>query len=117
MDRNDLLIATRTTFLSEFNQRIALVLELVVAQLFSKADRASSMVEQRQFLEARQFVMTHGAVLEQQLVKTIEQLVHRSFQTAYSNFRPSFFDGIGAAGLSLVESASFEEELHIDQIT
>jgi hypothetical protein len=117
MDRNDLLIATRTTFLSEFNRRIALVLESVVSQLFSKADRASSMVEQRQLLEARQFVMSHGAVLEQHLVKTIEQLVHRNFQTAYSNFRPSFFDGIGAAGLSLVESASFEEELHIDQIT
>ena len=117
MDRNDLLIATRTTFLSEFNLRIALVLESVVSQLFSKADRASSMVEQRQFLEARQFVMSHGAILEQHLVKNIEQLLHRSFQTAYSNFRPSFFAGIGAAGLSLVESASFEEELHIDQIT
>jgi len=117
MDRNDLLIATRSVFLSEFNHRIAPVLEHALAQLFSKADRASSMVEQRQFLEARQFVMSHSAVLEQHLVKTIEQLVHRSFQTAYSNFRPSFFDGIGAAGLSLVESASFEEELHIDQIT
>ncbi len=117
MDRNDLLIATRSTFLAEFNQRVSVALEQVVSQLFSKADRASSMVEQRQLLEARQFVMTHGAVLEQHLVKTIEQLVHRSFQTAYSNFRPSFFDGIGAAGLSLVESASFEEELHIDQIT
>ncbi|WP_169734419.1 DUF1631 family protein [Deefgea rivuli] len=117
MDRNDLLIATRSAFLAAFNQRIALVLEQAIAQLFVKADRAASMVEQRILLESRQFIMSHTAVLEQQLVRTLEQLVHRSFQTAYSNFRPSFFDGIGSAGLTLVESASFEEELHIDQIT
>lgn len=117
MDRNDLLIATRSVFISEFNQRIVLVLEQAEAQLFSKADRAGSMVEQRQFLEARQFVMSNSKVLVQHIVKALEQLLHRSFQTAYSNFRPSFFDGLGSAGLSLVESASFEEELHIDQMT
>ncbi len=117
MDRNDLLIATRSTFLAAFSRRITVVLEHAIGQLFIKADYAGSMVEQRILLESRQFIMANTALIEQHLVRTLEQLVHRSFQTAYSNFRPSFFDGIGAAGLSLVESASFEEELHIDQIT
>ncbi|WP_288841519.1 DUF1631 family protein [uncultured Deefgea sp.] len=116
MDRNDLLIATRSVFLAQFNQRVPMVLAHSIGQLFNQADRASSMLEQRRLLAARQLIMSHDQKLEQQLSRQIEQLLHRSFQTAYSHFRPSFTEGLNAT-LSLVESASFEEELHIDQIT
>ncbi|WP_297573880.1 DUF1631 family protein [uncultured Deefgea sp.] len=116
MDRNDLLIATRSVFLAQFNQRVPMVLAHSIGQLFNQADRASSMLEQRRLLAARQLIMSHDQLLEQQLSRQVEQLLHRSFQTAYSHFRPSFTEGLNAT-LSLVESASFEEELHIDQIT
>ncbi len=116
MDRNDLLIATRSVFLAEFNQRMPMVLAHSTGQLFNQADRATSMLEQRRLLAARQLIMNHDQKLEQQLSRQVEQLLHRSFQTAYNHFRPSFTEGLNAT-LSLVESASFEEELHIDQIT
>ncbi|MBM5575482.1 DUF1631 family protein [Deefgea sp. CFH1-16] len=80
MDRNDLLIATRSVFLAEFNQRMPMVLAHSIGQLFNQADRATSMLEQRRLLAARQLIMNHDQKLEQQLSRQVEQLLHRSFQ-------------------------------------
>ncbi len=119
MDRNDLLAATREHFIRAFTESLQPVIDRSVTVLFNKADQARSSADERRFLDARTVLTTRNAQLKALAVRNLEQLLNRGFQTAYSAFRQQ---GAGAtkmkaSTLSLVDVSSFEDELHIDNIT
>ncbi|UXY15084.1 DUF1631 domain-containing protein [Chitiniphilus purpureus] len=115
MDRNDLLAQARTMFLQRFAELLAELIPLSEARLFKKAEFAGSMKESSQLFEARSVMLRHYETLRLDLVEQMEQLLNRSFQTAYSSFRPSFSsDG---KALTLVNLAAIEDELRLDAIT
>ncbi|WP_158380766.1 DUF1631 family protein [Chitinilyticum litopenaei] len=117
MDRNDLLNITRTTFLRVFNQAIDGLIARAADTLFGMADRAGSIVEQRDLLDIRVIVMSRQQEIQDNLVSAMERLLNRSYQTAYSTFRPSFSEAFNSQSLSLVDVSAFDGELRIDEIT
>ncbi|WP_034619400.1 DUF1631 family protein [Chitinibacter tainanensis] len=117
MDRNELLTATRAAFLRAYGLLLPDMLTQTADALFIKADRATSLSEQRKMLDARAAVMTREAGWKIELADGLEQLLNRSFQTAYSTFRPSFSASFASASLSLVDAGEFDGELKIDELT
>jgi Protein of unknown function (DUF1631) len=119
MDRNDLLAATREHFLRSFTESLQPVIDRSVTVLFNKADQARSSADERRFLDARTVLTTRNAQLKALAVRNLEQLLNRGFQTAYSAFRQQGAGAtkVKASTLSLVDVSSFEDELHIDNIT
>lgn len=117
MDRKDLLASTRTEFLRAFQHAIDDLIPRSVEHLFDKADHSHSSINQGRFLDARGVLVARGASLMQPLISGMEQLLNRSFQTAYNTFRPSFSTAQQGHGLSLLDSSAFEDELRIDILT
>ena len=117
MDRKDLLASTRVEFLRAFQNAIDDLIPRSVEHLFDKADHSHSSINQRRFLDARGVLVARGASLTQPLISGMEQLLNRSFQTAYNTFRPSFLTAQQGHGLSLLDSSAFEDELRIDILT
>ncbi len=117
MDRKDLLASTRTEFLRAFQDAIGDLIPRSVEHLFIKADNSHSSVNEGRFLDARGVLVTRGASLTQPLINGMEQLLNRSFQTAYNTFRPSFSTAQQGNTLSLLDSSAFEDELRIDILT
>lgn len=118
MDRNDLLTATRIEFLRAFAKSFSELLPQSIDRLFTRADQARSSREQRSLLDARAVLQTRGEEVLRVANQSMEQLLNRSFRTAYSTFRPQFqATSGGLASLSLVDTSSFEGELKVDDIT
>ncbi|WP_157670092.1 DUF1631 family protein [Chitinibacter sp. GC72] len=117
MDRNDLLTATRGAFLRAFNAVLPNLVSHSADTLFLRADRAANLSEQRQMLDARAALMTREQGWLQELADGMDRLLNRSYQTAYSTFRPSFSESFSADSLSLVDASEFDGELKIDELT
>lgn len=117
MDRNDLLAAARALFLQSFTVPLDDVIERGELHMFRKADAAQDSQEQVRFLDSRSILLNKREALKRQLVVAIEHLLNRSFQTAYSTFRPSFGAAFNTESLSLIDTSAFEDELHIDEMT
>ncbi|MBE9610263.1 DUF1631 family protein [Chitinilyticum piscinae] len=117
MDRNELLTATRTTFLRAFNAATAGLTNKAAENLFNRASLASNLVEQRELLDIRAALMANEAAVREAIASSMERLLNRSYQTAYSTFRPSFSEAFTQQTLSLVDVSVFDGELHIDDIT
>jgi Protein of unknown function (DUF1631) len=117
MDRNDLLAATRDSFLRGFADSLPQVIERSIPALFNKADQARSSAEERRFFAARQTLVSRGGELRALMVKQLQQLVTRSFQTAYNTFQQSGLKGAKASTLSLLDQSAFEDDLRIDNLT
>jgi hypothetical protein len=117
MDRNDLLAATRDSFLRGFADSLPQVIERSIPALFNKADQARSSAEERRFFAARQTLVTRGDELRALMVKQLQQLVTRSFQTAYNTFQQSGLKAAKASTLSLLDQSAFEDDLRIDNLT
>ncbi|MFC6521902.1 DUF1631 family protein [Undibacterium arcticum] len=108
---------TRAEFLRGFLAVVDIMLPRSALQLFAKADASFSSAAQRQFLDARGIVLNRGAELTREMAQALEHLLNRSFQTAFSTFRPSFSAAYRGNSLALLDSAAFEDELRIDGIT
>jgi hypothetical protein len=117
MDRKVLLTSTRTEFLRAFQDAIDDLIPRSVEHLFAKADHSHSSINSGRFLDARGVLIARGASLKQPLMSSMEQLLNRSFQTAYNTFRPSFSATNSGNTLSLLDSSAFEDELWIDILT
>ncbi|MEO8407325.1 MAG: DUF1631 family protein [Oxalobacteraceae bacterium] len=117
MDRNDLLNTTRAEFLRLFSQAMSDLVQRSMDQFFNKADNFYSSNDQGLFLDARSVLSNRNAELRQKMIRNMEQLINRSFQTAYSNFRPSFSSVYNSDQFTLVDSAVMEDELRIDAMT
>lgn len=109
--------ATRAEFLRAYGASLDDVLQRADGHIFDKARDASSLLEQSLLLDARAVLLNQHIALKRQLLSGMEQLLNRSFQTAYSTFRPSYYHSLDASSLSLVDVATFEDELQIDLMT
>lgn len=117
MDRNDLLTAARAVFLNGFTAYLDECMRTGEAVLFQRAAAALSIAEQSALRDARAVLLNQPIALKRQLSMVMEHLLNRSFQTAYSTFRPSFGGGAKLDSLSLVDTAVLEDALHIDQLS
>jgi hypothetical protein len=117
MNRNDLLTSTRNIFLRAFLDAMRDSLSRSIVDLFKRADFSNSPAEQRLLLDARGLLQDKHDELLVTLHKFMEQLLNRSFQTTYSTFRPSFSTAEQTNSLSLVDAATYEEELRINDMT
>lgn len=115
MDSNTLLATTRTEFLRTFVDAVNTSIPYSVEALYKKADQSHSSIEQGWMLTARSVLRVRQEHLVQQMRKEMENLLNRSFQTTYNNFRPTV--AFQSDTLSLVESSAMEDELRINQIT
>lgn len=118
MDRNALLATTRAEFLRCFLTAFDECLPRSRHGLYSAADASFIAGEQHRLMAGFKLLSERHADLRQQLLRAMDQLLNRSFQTTYSTFRPSFSSNyVGDAGLSLVDANQFEDQLHIDEMT
>ena len=117
MDRNTLLNSSRSKFLSAFNALIDGVVHRSIDKLYDKADKSTSSQIQRQLLDARTVLTRHEKILVQHIIKQLDGLLKRSYQTAYDTFRPSFFKAGKTSQLALMDINAFEDDLRADVIT
>ena len=117
IDRNDLLASTRAIFVRAFVDGLESVIKQSAENLFAKAERASTSQGQKRMIEARGVLEKKSFDLKAQAKKAIEKLLHRSFQTTYSNYRPSFSNSIIDGPISLIDTSAFEDELRFNSIT
>lgn len=118
MDRNALLATTRAEFLRSFLTAFDECLPRSRNALFIAADASFAAVEQHRLMASFKLLTERHADLRQQLMRAMDQLLNRSFQTTYSAFRPSFSANfVGDTGLSLVDANQYEDQLYIDEVT
>ncbi|NLR73739.1 DUF1631 family protein [Leeia aquatica] len=118
MDRNDLLAATRTEFVRGYTAILDELLNESMARLFERAEHAGSMQQQGLYFDARTVLMTRSVQIRQQLSAALQPLLNRSFQTAYSTFRPSFAEQVSKkTTLSLVSTDVIDDEMWVDGVT
>ncbi|HEY8026426.1 MAG TPA: DUF1631 family protein [Burkholderiaceae bacterium] len=117
VDRNDLLASTRAVFVRAFVDGLEICIKLSAENLFAKADRGVSFQVQRRLLDARGVLQKKSFDVKAQMKKAMEKLLHRSFQTTYSNYRPSFSNSLLDGPISLIDTSAFEDELRFNSIT
>ncbi|MBV8636092.1 MAG: DUF1631 family protein, partial [Burkholderiaceae bacterium] len=117
IDRNELLASTRAIFVRTFGEGLDAVVKQSAEALFTKADRSPTAQAQRRLLEARGVLEKKSFDVKAQMKKSLEKLLHRSFQTTYSNYRPSFANSLLDGPISLIDTSAFEDELHFNTIT
>jgi len=117
IDRNDLLASTRAIFVRTFVDGLESVIKQSAENLFAKGERASTSQGQKRMLEARGVLEKKSFDLKAQTKKAMEKLLHRSFQTTYSNYRPSFSNSMLDGPISLIDTSAFEDELRFNSIT
>ena len=117
IDRNELLATTRAVFVKTFAEGLESSINQGVERLFEKADRCKTASDQRRYLDARGILQKQNSQLQTQLKKSMEKMLHRSFQTTYSNYRPSFPNSLLDGQVSLIDTSVFEDELRFNSIT
>jgi hypothetical protein len=117
MDPKKLLAAARTEFLLAVSEATQKTVPRCLEDLFKKADASYSSAEQGRLLNARSILQEQTNSLKQQMSKTMEVLLTRSFQTTYNTYRPNAALSLDATNLTLVDATAFEDELRIDDVT
>lgn len=117
MDHTDLLAATRAEFMTRFSVALDEVVRSSALRIFDKAGNVQSQQQERRYLDCRTILLNQDVALKRQTLGAMEQLLNRGFQTAYSAFRPSFRGSMSLDSLSLVDTSTLEDELHVDELT
>lgn len=116
-DPKELLIAAKIEFLRAYLDAFDQFLPKSIENSFKKADNSRSSLEQTHYFTVHGVLRERHAELRQRLHDSMDKLLNRSLQTAYSTFRPAF-SGSGHEGvLSLVEPSVFEGELKLIAFT
>ncbi len=117
MNRNDLLAATRDQFLRDFSQCVPKIITSCVDSLYAKAEKAQSSAAERRYFDVRTALTRDKGALQPAITKSLEKLLHRSFQTAYNNLQTSSLKGGKASSLSLVDTSAVDFDMRLDGIT
>jgi hypothetical protein len=117
IDHNDLLVSTRAIFVRTFVDGLDPVFKKSAESLFIKADHSKSSQAQRSLLDAAGLLKKKGWDIKAQMKKAIEKLLHRSFQTTYSNYRPSFAHSVLDGPITLIETSVIEDDMRFNSIT
>jgi Protein of unknown function (DUF1631) len=117
MNRNDLLAATRDQFLKDFSKHAPMLVEAGANSLYAKAESAKDGGDERRFLYIRQQLTSYQKEVESAITKSMEKLLHRSFQTAYNNMQQSGIKGIKRDAFSLIDTTAVDADLRLDRMT
>lgn len=117
IDHNELLVSTRAIFVRTFIDGLEPVFKQSAEHLFNKAERSNSSQAQRSLLDAAGMLKKKAWDIKAQIKKAIEKLLHRSFQTTYSNYRPSFANSILDGPITLIETSVIEDDMRFNSIT
>ena len=113
---NDVLSNARAEFTHAFQDAIQDLVPAAIEALFLKAEAATSH-EQKLIFHARALIQDKREQFMQQLMLNMAQLLDRSLETAYSNFRPSSVLNQDVESLALLDPSVFENSLRFDEIT
>ncbi|MFZ6771551.1 DUF1631 family protein [Undibacterium sp. SXout7W] len=113
---NDVLSNARAEFTHAFQNAIQDLVPAAIEALFVKAEAATSH-EQKLIFHARALIQDKREQLMQQLMLNMAQLLDRSLETAYSNFRPSSVLNQDVESLALLDPSVFENSLRFNEIT
>jgi hypothetical protein len=114
---NELLVAARLAFLRAYLDAFDQFLPQTIENAFQRADGSRSSLEQSQYLAVYGVLRERHVELRQRLHDSMDKLLNRSLQTAYSTFRPAFAGSGQEGALSLVEISVFEGELQLVAFT
>ncbi|MHB1656209.1 MAG: DUF1631 family protein [Burkholderiales bacterium] len=113
--RDEVLVAAKDVFLRSYLGEFDRFLPKMMEVSFKKSERAD-LSQQSHYRTLRRLLHERSVELRQNLNSSMDKLLQRSLQTAYSAFRPSFTLP-GPASLSLIEPAAFEGELRLAAFT
>ena len=116
-DPKELLIAAKMEFLHAYLSAFDQFLPLSIENAFKKADNSQSSLEQSHYFIVHAVLRDRHTELRQCLNNSMDKLLNRSLQTAYSTFRPTFPQPGQESVLSLVETSVFEGELQLVKYT
>lgn len=112
------LSSARREFFNAFQNAAATLVPRTVEALFSKVNSENSPIEQADIVRAQLLLQEHRHEIELQLTKHMQQLLDRSMETTYQNFRPNLSAlSISADNLSLLDSSAFESSLRFNDVT
>ncbi len=113
--RDEVLVAAKDVFLRSYLGEFERFLPKMIEVSFKKSERAD-LSQQSHYHTLRRLLHERSGELRQNLNNSMDKLLQRSLQTAYSAFRPSFAMP-GPVSLSLIEPAAFEGELRLAAFT
>jgi hypothetical protein len=114
----EILSGARREFFNAFQNAAATLVPRTVEALFSKVNSENSPIEQADIVRAQLLLQEHRHEIELQLTKNMQQLLDRSMETTYQNFRPNLSAlSISADNLSLLDSSAFESSLRFNEVT
>jgi hypothetical protein len=117
IDHNELLVSTRAIFVRTFIDGLEPVFKQSAERLFAKAEQSHSSQAQRHLIDAAGMLKKKAWDIKAQIKKAIEKLLHRSFQTTYSNYRPSFANSVLDGPITLIETSVIEDDMRFNSIT
>lgn len=115
MDQSALLTNARAEFMRSFVEAMQRTIPRCIEGFFVKADDSFSSLEQGRFLDARTVLVERGVELIEQMNKSMDHLLARSFQTTYSTYRPTA--NFNTENLTLIDPTAFEGGLRQESIT
>ncbi|MBR7790962.1 DUF1631 family protein [Undibacterium sp. FT147W] len=114
----EILSSARREFFNAFQNAATTLVPRTVEALFSKVNSENSPIEQADVVRAQLLLQEHRHEIELQLTKNMQQLLDRSMETTYQNFRPNLSAlSISADNLSLLDSSAFESSLRFNEVT
>lgn len=116
-DPKELLIAAKIKFLQAYLSAFDQFLPFCIKNAFKKADNSRSSFEQSHYFTVHAVLRERHVELRQRLNDSMDKLLNRSMQTAYSTFRPAFSQPGQENALSLVETSVYEGELRLVKYT
>ncbi|MFZ6861808.1 DUF1631 family protein [Undibacterium sp. Ji67W] len=118
MQPKELLIRARSEFFNTFLNATHHIVGSAIEAMFVKANSCNSPIEQAEIFRARTALQEHRDLLLQQLSLNMDQLLTRSIETTYENFRPSSSAlSLSLDNISLLDSSTFENSLRFNNIT
>jgi len=118
MQPKELLIRARSEFFTTFQNATQHIVAPAIEAMFAKANACSSAIEQTEIFRARAALQEHRELLLQQLSLNMDQLLTRSIETTYQNFRPSSSTlSLSLDNIGLLDSSAFENSLRFNNIT
>jgi hypothetical protein len=117
INRNELLVAARAEFLRAYLEAFDQFLPQSIEDAFKKADTSRTSIDQSRYLTVRGILRGGSAELREQLHHSMDKLLNRSLQTTYNPERPALAAFANTAGLSLVDTSTYEDELQLVAFT
>lgn len=115
--RDEVLVAAKDVFLRSYLDEFDRFLPKMMEAAFKKSESCTSLSQQSHYRTLRRLLHDRSIELRQNLNISMDKLLQRSLQTAYSAFRPAFALTGQQAALSLIDTSAFEGELRLAAFT